>query len=30
MLDLCEESNWAPAFMKNNWTTIYGAGVVKI
>jgi len=29
MFDLCEEFDWVPVSMKNDWTTIYGAGVVK-
>ena len=27
MFDLCEEFNWVPVSMKNDWTTIYGDGV---
>ena len=27
MYDLCEEFDWAPGSMKNDWTTIYGDGV---
>ena len=27
MFDLCEEFDWIPISMKNDWTTIYGAGV---
>ena len=27
MLELCEEFDWIPISMKNDWTTIYGAGV---
>ena len=30
MYDLCEEFNWVPISMKNDWTTIYGDGVTKI
>ncbi|MBQ2062612.1 MAG: DUF3089 domain-containing protein [Oscillospiraceae bacterium] len=29
MLDLCREFDWVPISMKNDWTTIYGDGVVK-
>ena len=29
MYDLCEEFGWVPVSMKNDWTTIYGAGVTK-
>lgn len=29
MYDLCELFNWVPISMKNDWTTIYGEGVVK-
>ena len=28
MYDLCEEFDWVPVSMKNDWTTIYGPGVV--
>ena len=27
MLELCEEFDWVPISMKNDWTTIYGDGV---
>ena len=27
MFDLCEEFDWVPISMKNDWTTIYGEGV---
>ena len=27
MFQLCEEFDWIPISMKNDWTTIYGAGV---
>lgn len=30
MLGLCEEFDWIPVSMKNDWTTIYGDGVTKI
>ena len=30
MYDLCEEYNWIPVSMKNDWTTIYGEGVTYI
>lgn len=29
MVTLCEEHNWVPISMKNDWTTIYGEGVTK-
>ena len=29
MYSLCEEYNWTPISMKNDWTTIYGDGVTK-
>ena len=29
MYDLCEEFDWVPVSMKNDWTTIYGEGVTK-
>lgn len=29
MAALCEEHNWVPVSMKNDWTTIYGDGVTK-
>ena len=29
MFDLCEEFDWVPVSMKNDWTTIYGDGVTK-
>ncbi len=29
MYDLCEEFDWVPISMKNDWTTIYGDGVTK-
>ena len=29
MFDLCREYDWVPISMKNDWTTIYGDGVVK-
>ena len=29
MYSLCEENNWTPISMKNDWTTIYGDGVTK-
>jgi len=29
MFDLCGEFDWVPISMKNDWTTIYGEGVVK-
>ena len=29
MLGLCEEFDWVPVSMKNDWTTIYGDGVTK-
>ena len=29
MFDLCEEFDWIPISMKNDWTTIYGDGVTK-
>ena len=29
MYTLCEEFDWVPISMKNDWTTIYGAGVTK-
>ena len=30
MYDLCEEFDWVPIYMKNDWTTIYGDGVTYI
>ena len=30
MFGLCEEFDWVPVSMKNDWTTIYGDGVTKI
>ncbi len=30
MYDLCDEFDWVPVSMKNDWTTIYGDGVTKI
>ena len=29
MYDLCQEFDWVPISMKNDWVTIYGAGVTK-
>ena len=29
MFELCEEFDWVPISMKNDWTTIYGSGVTK-
>ena len=29
MVSLCEEFDWVPISMKNDWTTIYGEGVTK-
>ena len=29
MYELCEEFDWVPVSMKNDWTTIYGEGVTK-
>ena len=29
MFDLCDEFDWIPVSMKNDWTTIYGDGVTK-
>ena len=29
MNELCEEHEWIPISMKNDWTTIYGEGVTK-
>ncbi len=29
MLDMCRENGWTPISMKNDWLTIYGAGVTK-
>lgn len=29
MFELCEEFDWVPVSMKNDWTTIYGEGVTK-
>ena len=29
MVSLCEEFDWVPISMKNDWTTIYGDGVTK-
>jgi hypothetical protein len=29
MFSLCEEFDWIPVSMKNDWTTIYGDGVTK-
>ena len=30
MFDLCEEFDWVPVSMKNDWTTIYGDGVTYL
>ena len=30
MAALCEEFDWVPVSMKNDWTTIYGEGVTRI
>ena len=30
MYDMCEEFDWVPVSMKNDWTTIYGDGVTYI
>lgn len=30
MYDMCDEFNWVPVSMKNDWTTIYGEGVKHI
>ena len=30
MFDLCEEFDWIPVSMKNDWTTIYGDGVTYL
>ncbi len=30
MYDLCEQFNWVPISMKNDWTTIYGDGVTRV
>jgi FMN phosphatase YigB (HAD superfamily) len=30
MYGLCEEYNWVPISMKNDWTTIYGEGVTRV
>ncbi len=30
MFDLCEEFDWVPISMKNDWTTIYGDGVTYV
>ena len=30
MYDLCEQFNWVPISMKNDWTTIYGEGVTRV
>jgi len=30
MYNLCQQFGWVPVSMKNDWTTIYGEGVVKI
>ena len=29
MYELCQEFDWVPISMKNDWTTIYGDGVTK-
>ena len=29
MYKACAENGWIPVSMKNDWTTIYGEGVVK-
>lgn len=29
MFALCEEFDWVPISMKNDWTTIYGEGITK-
>ena len=29
MVSLCEDFDWVPISMKNDWTTIYGEGVTK-
>jgi hypothetical protein len=29
MYDLCDQNDWTPISMKNDWTTIYGDGVKK-
>jgi len=29
MYDICKEHGWTPISMKNDWTTIYGEGVMK-
>lgn len=29
MVSLCEEFDWVPISMKNDWTTVYGEGVTK-
>ena len=29
MRDLCEENNWIPVSMRDDWTTIYGDGVTR-
>ena len=30
MAALCEEFDWVPISMKNDWTTIYGDGVTYV
>ena len=30
MFSLCEEFDWVPVSMKNDWTTIYGDGVTYL
>ena len=30
MFELCEEFDWVPVSMKNDWTTIYGDGVTYL
>ena len=30
MFELCEQFNWVPISMKNDWTTIYGEGVNRL
>ncbi len=30
MYDLCDQYNWIPVSMKNDWKTIYGEGVTKV
>ena len=29
MYELCQQYDWIPVSMKNDWTTIYGDGVVR-